>query len=178
MAILDLVTWPDKRLTEISEEVSEVNDATRKLMDDMLETMHFNNGIGLAAVQVGVLKRLFVMEISSNNERYPDSKNNKTKPLYIVNPKIVSVNAEEQVYKEGCLSFPGQFSDVIRPKSIKLEYQDYYGKKQIMEADGLLAICIQHEIDHLNGIVFVDHISKLKKDRILKKLTNRKTENV
>ncbi len=171
MAILDLVTWPDKILTEISEDVSEVNDETRKLMDDMLETMHHHNGIGLAAVQIGILKRILVMEINGINERYPDSNKNKTNPLFLVNPKIIWVDSEEQSYKEGCLSFPGQFSDVIRPKAIKVEYLDYHGKKQILDADGLLSICVQHEIDHLNGIVFVDHISKLKKDMILKKLT-------
>ena len=99
MAILDLVTWPDKRLTEISEEISEVNDETRKLMDDMLETMHHHNGIGLAAVQVGILKRILVMEISGMNDRYPDSDKNKTKPLFLVNPKIIWVDSEEQSYK-------------------------------------------------------------------------------
>jgi len=168
MAVLDIITWPDERLKEVSEEVTEVDAKARKLMDDMLDTMHDAQGIGLAAVQVGVLKRILVMDIS-HTERYPDASGDGN-VLFLVNPKIISSSEKTSKYKEGCLSFPGQYSNVIRPEKVEVEYLDYDGKKQLLKADGLLATCVQHEMDHLNGIVFVDHISKLKKDMILNKL--------
>ncbi len=172
MTILPIITWPDARLTQISKEVTQVTSTTQKFMDDMLETMYAAHGIGLAAVQVGILERILVMDINYNSERYPESNVSINKPpLFLVNPKIVASSNHTTKYKEGCLSFPGQYSNVIRPDKVEVEYLDYHGNKQLLKAEGLLAICVQHEIDHLNGIVFVDHISKLKKDIILKKLT-------
>ena len=170
MAILPIITWPDSRLKEISQAVTKVNSKTQKFMDDMLETMYAAHGIGLAAVQVGVLERILVMDINYASERYPQNEADTHEPLFLVNPKIVSSSNVTTKYKEGCLSFPGQYSNVVRPDEVTIEYLDYYGKKKLLKADGLLAICVQHEIDHLNGIVFVDHISKLKKEIILKKL--------
>ncbi len=169
MAILPLVVAPDPRLKIKSMTVEKVDDDLRMLMDDMLETMYESNGIGLAAVQIGVHKRILVMDIGQSS-RYKESKEHKSEPLYLVNPEIINESEEENVYEEGCLSFPGQYAEVTRPKKVKVKYLDYNGNEKILEADGLLATCVQHEIDHLNGVVFVDHISKLKRDFIMKKL--------
>ena len=171
MTILSIITWPDQRLKQISKEVVKVTKGTQKLMDDMLETMYAAQGIGLAAIQVGVLERVLVMDINYGSTRYDENDQTKSEPLYMVNPKIISSSNHITKYKEGCLSFPGQYSNVARPDKVDIEYLDYDGNKQILKAEGLVAICVQHEIDHLDGIVFVDHISKLKKDLILKKLT-------
>lgn len=161
MTILPLVIAPDPRLAVCSEAVEVVDDKLRKLMDDMLETMYAEEGIGLAAVQVGVHKRVLVMDLQREE-------NNK--PYFIVNPEIIEASEEENIYEEGCLSFPEQRAMVTRPKKVKVRHLDYQGNEQILECDELLATCIQHEIDHLNGVVFIDHVSRLKRDMILRKV--------
>ena len=161
MAILDIITLPDPRLKLVCEPVAEVNDEIRRLLDDMLETMYDAPGIGLAAIQVGVAKRLVTLDLAREGE--------EKQPMFLVNPEIVWTSEEENTYQEGCLSVPEQYEDVVRPAKVKVKYLDRDGKAQEVEADGLLATCLQHEIDHLNGIVFVDHLSRLKRERIAKK---------
>mgnify|MGYP001353641877 FL=1 len=161
MAKKQIITIPNPLLRKISEPVTSVNNEEKKLMDDMLETMYAAPGIGLAAVQVGVLKRIIVIDLSKDGE--------KKTPLFIVNPQITFKSDDLISYEEGCLSIPNQFAEIKRPSSCKVNFLDYNGKKKEINADGLLATCIQHEIDHLNGILFIDHLSKLKKDLILKK---------
>jgi len=166
MTILPIITAPDPRLKLIAKPVAAVTDEIRRFLDDMLETMYASEGIGLAAVQVGDLRRLVVMDIAQRD--------GGREPRYFVNPEVVWQSEEENVYLEGCLSLPGQFADVVRPKTVKVKYLDYDGKPQQIDADELLATCIQHEIDHLNGVVFVDHISQVKRDIILRKLKKEK----
>ena len=161
MAKKQILTIPNPLLRKISEPVNSVNNEVKSLMDDMLETMYAAPGIGLAAVQVGVLKRIIVIDLSKDGE--------KKKPLFIVNPQITFKSDSLISYEEGCLSIPNQFAEIKRPSSCKVGFLDYDGKKKEINADGLLATCIQHEVDHLNGILFIDHLSKLKKDLILKK---------
>ncbi len=168
--ILDIITWPDLRLKEISEPVNKVDKKLQKFLDDMLETMYDASGIGLAAVQVGVLKRILVIDVSHGKERYPELSAEQHEPLFFINPEIIANSKEQSEFNEGCLSFPGQYSKVTRPESVTVKYLDYHGKEQTMEAHGILATCLQHEMDHLNGVVFVDHVSKLKRNMILKKL--------
>ena len=163
MTIRKILTEPNKLLRQISETVKKVGDDEKKLMDDMLDTMYEAPGIGLAAVQVGVPKRIIVMDISRDE-------NNK-EPRYFVNPVIKNKNKEKSTYEEGCLSVPDQFAEIERPNSCEVEYLDYHGNKQLLKAEGLLATCIQHEIDHLEGILFIDYLSKLKKSMIIKKLS-------
>jgi peptide deformylase len=166
MALREIITAPDSRLKVISKPVAGVDDALRALMDDMLETMYAAPGIGLAAIQVGVPKRVIVMDIAREGE--PPT------PRYFVNPEIVWASDETAVYEEGCLSVPEIYDGVERPARCRIEYLDYDGKKRVMEADGLLATCIQHEIDHLNGVLFIDHLSRLKRDMVLRRLTKAK----
>ena len=166
MAIKEILTEPNKKLREISKPVDKVSKEEQILMDDMLETMYDANGIGLAAIQIGVPKRIIVMDISKNNEH----KN----PMYFVNPVIKNKNTELSTYEEGCLSVPNQFAEIDRPAACEIEYLDYYGKKKILKANGLLATCIQHEMDHLEGVLFIDYLSKLKKSMIVKKLSKQK----
>ena len=163
-----ILILPDPVLRKVSEPVKSINSEIKSLMDDMLDTMYAAPGIGLAAVQIGILKRVIVIDVSKNNE--------KKQPLFIVNPKITSKSKEFVSYEEGCLSIPNQFAEVRRPNSCKINFLDYNGKKQEIYAEGLLATCIQHEIDHLNGILFIDYLSKLKKDLILKKTKKQKKE--
>ena len=155
-------------LRQISEPVKIVNSEVKNLMDDMLETMYAAPGIGLAAVQIGILKRVIVIDLSKDVE--------KKEPLFIVNPEITFKSKELTSYEEGCLSIPDQFAEVKRPISCKINFLDYEGNKKEIDAEGLLATCIQHEIDHLNGVLFIDHLSKLKKDLILKKTKKQKKE--
>ena len=162
MAIREILTAPDPRLRQISQPVDQVDDALRALMDDMLETMYDAPGIGLAAIQVGVPKRVIVMDLAREGE--------EPEPRYFVNPEIVNPSAETSPYEEGCLSVPAFYEEVERPAQCTVRFLDYDGKEQILEAEGLLAVCIQHEMDHLEGILFIDHLSRLKRDRILKKL--------
>ncbi len=159
---------PDPILRKRCEPLEDVNDETRKLMNEMLQTMYDAPGIGLAAVQVGILKKLVVIDISKNEE--------KKNPLFLINPEIVHQSKATSIYEEGCLSLPGQFAEIERPAECTVNYLDYYGKEKELNANGLLATCIQHEIDHLNGILFIDYLSKLKKDMIIKKLVKHKKE--
>ena len=159
---------PDPILRQKSKPLENVNDETRKLMDEMLETMYQAPGIGLAAVQIGILKKIVVIDVSKEKE--------KKNPLFLVNPEILNRSKETSIYEEGCLSLPGQFAEIERPSECLLKYIDYHGKEKQLKADGLLATCIQHEVDHLNGILFVDYLSKLKKDMIVKKLLKYKKE--
>jgi peptide deformylase len=159
---------PDPILRKKCERLEQVDDSTRKLMKDMLETMYAAPGIGLAAVQVGILKRLVVIDISKNQE--------KKDPLFLINPEIIHKSEKTSIYEEGCLSLPGQFAEIERPAECFLKYVDYEGKEKELKAKGLLSTCIQHEIDHLNGILFIDYLSKLKKDMIIKKLVKHKKE--
>jgi len=163
-----ILTEPDPILRKKCEPLEKVDIDTKKLMDDMLETMYAAPGIGLAAVQVGILKRLVVIDISKGEE--------EKKPIFLINPQIINQSKKTSVYEEGCLSLPGQFAEIERPAECTIKYIDYNGKEKDLKADGLLATCIQHEVDHLNGILFIDYLSKLKKDMIIKKLVKQKKE--
>ncbi len=168
MSIRKIVIEPDPILRKKSESLEKVDDEIRKLLDDMLETMYAAPGIGLAAVQVGILKRIIVIDISKDEE--------KKTPLFLVNPEIISRSKKTSVYEEGCLSLPGHFAEIERPAECQVKFIDYDGKEKELLADGLLATCIQHEVDHLNGVLFIDYLSKLKKDMIVKKLIKQKKE--
>ena len=174
MTILPLVIAPDPRLQEVSDEIKpeDINDELRKFMDDMLETMYENKGLGLAAVQVGVLKRIIAMDIAQGSIRYDGTHDPEATPdpIFFINPKIIEESKEKFVFEEGCLSFPTQFAEVERPKIVKISFFDYYGKEREMEFKDLASVCIQHEIDHLNGITFVDYLSKMKKERIVNRV--------
>ena len=164
-----IIIEPDPVLRQISEPLEKVDNEIRKLLDDMLETMYSAPGIGLAAVQIGILKRLIVIDISKGEEK-------KKNPLFLVNPTITFRSNNTSIYEEGCLSLPGHFAEIERPATCHLDYVDYNGKKKAFKAEGLLATCIQHEVDHLNGVLFIDYLSKLKKDMIIKKLIKQKKE--
>ena len=168
MSIKTILTEPNKILRQISEPVEKVGDEERELMRDMLETMYSAKGIGLAAIQIGIPKRIIVMDLSKEE--------NKKLPMYFVNPVITEKNNEKKTYEEGCLSVPNQFAEIDRPNKCKVEYLDFDGNKQTIQAEGLLATCIQHEIDHLEGILFIDYLSKLKKEMIIKKLSKQQTK--
>ena len=170
MIIRKILTEPNKLLRQISNPVEKVGDEERRLMDDMLDTMYAAPGIGLAAIQIGIPKRIIVMDISRDE--------NKKEPRYFVNPAIKNKNEEKSTYEEGCLSVPDQFADIARPNSCDVQYLDYDGKKQMLKAEGLLATCIQHEMDHLEGILFIDYLSKLKKSMIIKKLSKIKSNRI
>ena len=170
MTVKPILTEPNKLLRQISKPVESVGDDERKLMDDMLDTMYAAPGIGLAAIQIGVPKRIIVMDISRDED--------KKEPRYFVNPVIKNKNNETSKYEEGCLSVPDQFAEIERPNECEVEYLDYNGKKQLLKADGLLATCIQHEMDHLEGVLFIDYLSKLKKSMIIKKLSKNKSNRI
>ena len=163
-----IIIEPDPILRKKCEPLEKMDANTKKLMDDMLETMYQAPGIGLAAIQIGILKRLVVIDISKDEE--------KKNPIFLINPEIINLSEQTSVYEEGCLSLPGQFAEVERPAECTLKYIDYYGKEKELKADGLLSTCIQHEVDHLNGILFIDYLSKLKKDMIIRKLVKKKKE--
>jgi len=163
MTIKTIITEPNKILRQKSKNVVSVGRDEQQLMDDMLETMYAANGIGLAAIQIGIPKRIIVMDISKSDE-------NK-KPMFFVNPIIKNKDKELSIYEEGCLSVPNYFAEIERPKKCDVEYLDYNGNKKILNAEGLFATCIQHEMDHLEGILFIDYLSKLKKTMIIKKLS-------
>tara|TARA_A100001035_G_scaffold50015_1_gene36315 strand:+ start:520 stop:1038 length:519 start_codon:yes stop_codon:yes gene_type:complete len=167
MAIKPIITEPNKLLRQISKPVEKITKEEQKLMDDMLDTMYAANGIGLAAIQIGEPKRIIVLDISKD----PAKKN----PMYFVNPIIKNKDPQKATYEEGCLSVPNQFAEIDRPSQCDIEYLDYNGKKQFLHADGLLATCIQHEMDHLEGILFIDYLSKLKRSMIIKKLSKQKS---
>jgi peptide deformylase len=171
MTIRPIVTAPDPILKQASKPVKAVDDKLRALMDDMLETMYDAPGIGLAAIQIGVPKRVLVMDISTREEDDPPE------PKFFVNPEIISASEDVAIYNEGCLSVPEYFAEVERPAEIKVRYLDYDGNQQEIDADGLLATCIQHEMDHLDGVLFIDYLSRVKRDIILRKLLKaRKSE--
>jgi|TARA_Y100001936_G_scaffold29234_1_gene27427 peptide deformylase len=168
MTVKTILTEPNKILRQVSLPVEKIGKEEQVLMDDMLETMYMAKGIGLAAIQVGVPKRIIVMDIGNRDK--------EKEPMYFVNPIIKNKNSEHSTYEEGCLSVPNQFAEVNRPSSCEVEYLDYNGNKKILKASGLLATCIQHEMDHLEGILFIDYLSKLKKMMIVKKLSKQKNK--
>jgi peptide deformylase len=170
MATLPIITAPDRRLKVKSKPVDVVDDAVRKLLDDMLETMYLAPGIGLSAVQVGVAKCLITVDVSRDEE--------DDAPLFLINPEIVEYSDRIETYNEGCLSLPDQFADLPRPEAITLDYLDYDGAPQQLRADGLLSRCIQHEMDHLKGRLFVDHLSAVKRGMILRKLEKIRRQKV
>ncbi|WP_445193012.1 peptide deformylase [Sphingomonas sp. Tas61C01] len=167
MAVLPIVEIPDPRLRAVSTPVDTVDDVTRTLIADMFDTMYDANGIGLAAIQVGVASRVLVIDLQEKEGE--DGKPIRA-PRAFVNPEILSVSEELSVYNEGCLSIPEQYAEVARPASCRVRWLDEQGATQEQELDGLLATCMQHEIDHLNGVLFIDHISRLKRDMVIKKL--------
>jgi len=168
MAILPIITAPDPRLKAKARRVARVDDAARRLMDDMLATMYAAPGIGLAAPQIGVAKRIIVLDIAREGD--------KPQPMRIANPELLFVSDELTLQSEGCLSLPEHYADVERPKHIRLRYVDYDNEIRELDAEGLLATCIQHEMDHLDGVLFVDHISALKRGIILRKLAKAKRQ--
>lgn len=163
MAIRPIITIPDPRLKLVSEPVATVDESIRALADDMLETMYDAPGIGLAAIQIGVPKRVLVIDLAKEGEA--------RQPMVFINPEIVWASDDRNVYDEGCLSIPEFYEEVERPTRVRVRYLDRDGAAQELEADGLLATCVQHEMDHLNGVVFIDHISRLKRERCIKKFT-------
>ena len=166
MALRQILTEPNKILREKSLFVEKVDEDLQKLMDDMLETMYAAPGIGLAAIQVGIPKRIIVLDIAPK-----DSPRN---PMFFINPEIIEKSENYLTYEEGCLSVPGQFAEIDRPDKCHIKYLDYHGLPKEIKAEGMLATCIQHEIDHLDGILFIDYLSKLKKSMIIKKLSKQK----
>ena len=168
MTVKNILKEPNKILRQVSLPVEKVGKEEQILMDDMLETMYEAKGIGLAAIQIGIPKRIIVMDIGNRDK--------EKKPMYFVNPIIKNKNSDYSTYEEGCLSVPNQFAEINRPSTCEVEYLDYNGNKKIMKASGLLATCIQHEMDHLEGILFIDYLSKLKKLMILKKLSKKKNK--
>ena len=168
MSKRNIVIEPDPILIKKSDLIEKVDQNLRKLLDDMLETMYAAPGIGLAAIQIGIPKRAIVIDVTKED--------NKKNPLYLINPEITFTSKNTSVYEEGCLSLPGHFAEIERPSECHLNYIDYEGKKKKLKEKGLLATCIQHEIDHLNGVLFIDYLSKIKKDMIIKKLIKYKKE--
>ena len=168
MAIRQILTEPNKILRERSIKVEKVDKDLQKLMDDMLETMYAAPGIGLAAIQFGIPKRVIVLDIAPKDQ--------PRNPMFFVNPEIIEKSKTNSTYEEGCLSVPGQFAEIDRPDKCYVKYLDYYGKEKEMKAEGMIATCIQHEMDHLEGILFIDYLSKLKKTMIIKKLSKQKKE--
>ena len=166
MALRQILTEPNQTLREKSLPIETIDEDIKTLMDDMLETMYAAPGIGLAAIQVGVPKRVIVLDI--------DQKEGEKNPIFFINPEIVEKSETNSTYEEGCLSVPGQFAEIDRPAKCHIKYLDCNGQKQEIKAEGMLATCIQHEMDHLEGILFIDHLSKLKKTMIIKKLSKQK----
>ncbi len=192
MAILQILEVPDARLKTVSTPVEEFDDALKTLVEDMTDTMYAANGIGLAAIQVGVPKRILVIDLQEvsegpepnekepnekePNEKEPNEKGLEKNPLIFVNPEILDPSDTMAGYKEGCLSVPDQFADVERPATIRARWQDLDGKVHEQEMEGLMATCLQHEMDHLEGILFIDHLSRLKRQMVLKKLNKMRKE--
>lgn len=196
MTIREIIHIPDPILREVSRPVERVDDELRRLLDDMLETMYDAPGIGLAGIQIGLPLRVVTIDIGEpdddeaegGEEAPPDEEttvegrrkrraNRKRDPIFLINPKILRVSDEASVYEEGCLSIPEYFADVERPARVTVSHIDRDGKEQVIEADGLLATCLQHEIDHLNGILFIDHISRLKRDMVVRKFRKLAKDN-
>ena len=163
MTVRDILILPDKRLRLVSKPVAKIDAATKKLVEEMFETMYDAPGIGLAAIQIGEPRRIVTMDLAKKDE--------PKEPQVFINPEVMEESEEKNIHEEGCLSIPEYYEEVERPASVKVRYLDLDGKQHEIEAEGLLATCIQHEIDHLNGVLFIDHISKLKRDRVIKKFT-------
>ena len=163
MAVRDILILPDKRLRAVSKPVGKIDAATRRLVEEMFETMYAAPGIGLAAIQIGEPKRVVTMDLAKKDEA--------KQPQVFINPELISKSGDKNIHEEGCLSIPEYYEEVERPASVRIRYLDLDGKQHEIDADGLLATCIQHEIDHLDGVLFIDHISKLKRDRVIKKFT-------
>mgnify|MGYP005646258451 FL=1 len=166
MSIKEIITVPDEILKKISAPIEKVGQNEKRLIKDLFDTMYDSNGIGLAAVQVGILKRILVIDVSSKDE--------EKKPLCFINPIIKKISKERSIYEEGCLSIPETFIEVERPKICKVEYIDLEGNIKDIECDGLLSTCLQHEINHLDGKLIIDDLSKLKRDMIIKKISKNK----
>ena len=162
MALREILVVPNPVLKQVSEPVAKVDDALRALMDDMLETMYAAPGIGLAAIQIGVPKRVIVMDLAREGE--------EKQPRYFVNPEILWKSEETQPYEEGCLSVPEYYDEVLRPAKVRLRYLNYQGEQIEEDAEGLYAVCVQHEMDHLDGVLFIDHLSRLKREQAVKKV--------
>ena len=163
MAVRDILILPDKRLRLVSKPVAKIDAATKKLVEEMFETMYDAPGIGLAAIQIGEPRRIVTMDLAKKDE--------SREPQVFINPELISQSGDTNVHEEGCLSIPEYYEEVERPAGVRIRYLDLDGKQHEVDADGLLATCIQHEIDHLDGVLFIDHISKLKRDRVIKKFT-------
>ncbi|MEQ1755311.1 MAG: peptide deformylase [Micropepsaceae bacterium] len=182
MALRPILVAPDPRLKQVSEPVTQVTDETRALMDDMLETMYDAPGIGLAAIQLGIAKRIIVIDLQKpvegqdedEDETGADGKKREIRrekrPMFFINPETTWTSDDFVLCEEGCLSVPDLYEEVERPSRVKVKYLDYHGRPQELDAEGMLAVCIQHEMDHLQGILFIDHLSRLKRDMMLKKL--------
>ena len=168
MTVKTILTEPNKKLRQVSLPVEKIDKEEQNLMNDMLETMYDAKGIGLAAIQIDVPKRIIVLDISKSE--------NEKKPMFFVNPLIINKDLNLTTYEEGCLSVPDQFAEIDRPSKCEVEYLDFDGNKKLLKANGLLATCIQHEMDHLEGVLFIDYLSKLKKSMILKKLSKQKNK--
>ena len=163
MTVKEIITVPDEILKKVSEPIEKIGINEKKLIDNLFDTMYNSNGIGLAAVQIGILKRILVVDVSTKDE--------KNQPIVLVNPVIKNLSDEKSIYEEGCLSIPETFVEIERPKICEVEYIDEKGSKKILKCDGLLSTCVQHEINHLDGKLIIDHLSKLKKDFIIKKIS-------
>ena len=163
MAARDILILPDKRLRLVSKPVAKIDAATKQLVEDMFDTMYDAPGIGLAAIQIGEPRRIVTMDLAKKDE--------PKEPQVFINPELVSKSGDKNIHEEGCLSIPEYYEEVERPAAVRIRYLDLDGKQHEVDADGLLATCIQHEIDHLDGVLFIDHISKLKRDRVIKKFT-------
>ena len=163
MTIKEIITVPDEILKKVSEPIEKIGVNEKKLIDNLFDTMYNSNGIGLAAVQIGILKRILVVDVSNKDE--------KNQPIVLVNPVIKNLSHEKSIYEEGCLSIPETFVEIERPKICEVEYINEKGSKKILKCDGLLSTCVQHEINHLDGKLIIDHLSKLKKDFIIKKIS-------
>jgi peptide deformylase len=161
MAVREIIKLPDPMLRQVSKPVSQVTDDTRRIMDDMLDTMYDAPGIGLAAIQIGIPQRLVVIDLAKEDE--------ERHPMFLINPEVIEASEEQSDYEEGCLSIPEYFDMVSRPKEVKIRFLDRRGEPKEMGCSGVLATCVQHEIDHLNGVLFIDYLSKLKRDRVVKK---------
>jgi peptide deformylase len=163
MAVRDILILPDKRLRLLSKAVAKIDAATKQLVEDMFDTMYDAPGIGLAAIQIGEPRRIVTMDLAKKDE--------PKEPQVFINPELISKSDDKNIHEEGCLSIPEYYEEVERPAAVRFRYLDLDGRQQEIDADGLLATCIQHEIDHLDGVLFIDHISKLKRDRVIKKFT-------
>ena len=163
MTVKEIITIPDEILKKVSEPIEKIGVNEKKLINNLFDTMYNSNGIGLAAVQIGILKRILVVDVSTKDE--------KNQPIVLINPVIKNLSDDTSVYEEGCLSIPETFIEIERPKICEVEYIDATGSKKNLECDGLLSTCIQHEINHLDGKLIIDHLSKLKKDFIIKKIS-------